>query len=454
VSQATPTVRNPDLRSPRFMSRRGWWLVVLNLFIPGSAQVLAGNRRLGRFGLGATILFWLLLVVGIVLAFAARGALLAIVTFTPALVVLVALAVFYVVLWVVLTLDTLRLVRFVRLVPRARGLVAGVGVLSLVATLAGGGFVVANSIAAIGLLGIFAPGASEPPIDGRYNILLLGGDAGPDRLGLRPDSISVVSIEAATGAATIFGIPRNMEDVPFAADSPRWGPFPTGYDCGTECLVSYLYTYGEEHPDLYPDAAAENSRPGVEAMRDAAEGILGLEIPYYVLIDMQGFAQLIDALGGVEIEVTERVPLGSNTFDDGSPADPIGYIEPGVQHMDGQTALWYARSRYGTTDYERMERQRQVQEAILRQMDPSNVLLKFQGIAQAGSQVVSTDIPQSMLGYFVELAAKTKELPLTKIDFVPPLIEEESSPDFALIQATVDAALVPYTPPPTPSPAG
>ncbi len=449
MSQATSTVRDPDLRSPRFMSRRGWWLVVLNLLIPGSAQVLAGDRRLGRFGLGATLLFWLLLAASIVLALAARGVLLTIVTFTPALVGLTVVAGFYMVLWIVLTLDTLRLVRFVRLAPRARGLVAGVGVLSLVVSLAGGGFVVANSVAAIGLLGIFAPGASEPPVDGRYNILLLGGDAGPDRLGLRPDSISVVSIEAATGAATIFGIPRNMEDVPFAADSPLWGDFPNGYNCGTECLVSYLYTYGEEHPDLYPDAEAQGSRPGIEAMRDAAEGILGLEIPYYVLIDMQGFALLIDTLGGVEIEVTERVPLGSNTFDDGSPADPIGYIEPGLQRMDGQTALWYARSRYGTTDYERMERQRQVQEAILRQMDPSNVLLKFQGIAQAGSQVVSTDVPQSMLAYFVELGAKTKELPLTKVDFVPPLIDDVAQPDFALIQATVDAALVPYTPPPT-----
>jgi LCP family protein required for cell wall assembly len=453
VSPAIPTVRDPDLRSPRFMSRRGWWLVVLNLLIPGSAQVLAGNRRLGRFGLGATLLFWVLLVAGIALALAARAVLLSIVTNTAALIALVVIALFYIVLWTVLTLDTLRLVRFVRLAPRARGFVAGVGVLSLVISLAGGGFVVANSMAAIGLLGIFAPGASEPPIDGRYNILLLGGDAGPDRLGLRPDSISVVSIEAATGAAVIFGIPRNMEDVPFVDGSPLWNEFPNGYDCGTECLVSYLYTYGEEHPDLYPDAAAQGSRPGIEAMRDAAQGILGLEIPYYVLIDMEGFAALIDSLGGVEIDVTERVPLGSNTFDDGSPADPIGYIEPGVQRMDGQTALWYARSRYGTTDYERMERQRQVQEAILRQMEPANVLLKFQGIAQAGSQVVSTDIPQSMLGYFVELADKTKDLPLTKIDFVPPLVEEESAPDFALIQATVDAALVLYTPPPT-EPAG
>jgi hypothetical protein len=144
VSQTTPTVRNPDLRSPRFMSRRGWWLVVLNLFVPGSAQVVAGNRRLGRFGLGTTILFWLLLVAALVLALAARSVLLSIVTNSWALIALTVVAAFYAVLWTVLTLDTLRLVRFVRLAPRARGIVAAVGVLSLVVSLAGGGFVVVN----------------------------------------------------------------------------------------------------------------------------------------------------------------------------------------------------------------------------------------------------------------------------------------------------------------------
>jgi anionic cell wall polymer biosynthesis LytR-Cps2A-Psr (LCP) family protein len=155
---------------------------------------------------------------------------------------------------------------------------------------------------------------------------------------------------------------------------------------------------------------------------------------------------LIDALGGVQIDVPARVPLGING------GDVIGYIEAGPQHMDGATALWYARSRYNTTDYERMGRQRQVQEAILRQMDPANVLLSFQAVAAAGQQVVSTDIPQSMLAYFVELGAKTKDLPLTKVDFVPPLIEEEAEPDFGLIRATVASALVPVTPTPTPGP--
>lgn len=437
-------VRHPDIRQPRLMAHRAWWLVGLNLLIPGSAQVLAGNRRLGRFGLGATIVFWLLAVVAVVLAFAARGFLLSLLTNSIVVGAVVVLAVFYGVLWLVLTLDTLRLVRLVRVPPRARGVVAVVGILSLVLSVGGAGFVAVNSVSALGLLGIFAPGAAEPPVAGRYNILLLGGDAGPDRLGLRPDSITVASIDATTGAAVLFGIPRNMEDVPFSDGSPLWTDFPDGYDCGTECLVSYLYTYGEEHPDLYPDAEGERSSPGIEAMRDAAEGITGLEIPYYVLIDMEGFAQLIDALGGVEIDVPARVPLGING------GEIIGYIEAGPQRMDGATALWYARSRYDTTDYDRMARQRQVQEAILRQMDPATVLVSFQGVAAAGQQVVTTDIPQSMLSYFVELGAKTQDLPLVKVDFVPPLIEEEADPDFDLIRSIVQESLLPVTPTATP----
>lgn len=450
MSAAAATVRNPDTRSPRFMTKRAWWLLGLNLLIPGSAQVLAGNRRLGRFGLGATIVFWVLLAAALVLVLVGRGVLLAALTTPVVLGVLVTLAVGYGVLWVVLTLDTLRLVRLVKVAPGARGLVAGFGALSLVASIAATGYVATTGASAIGLLGgVFDGTVIAAPIEGRYNILLLGGDAGADRLGLRPDSISVVSIQADTGEATIFGVPRNLEYARFSEGSPLYQDFPTGYDCGDECLISYLYPYAEEHPDLYPDAEAQGSTPGVEAMRDAVEGSLGLSIQYFVLIDMQGFAQLIDALGGIDIEVAERLPIGSNTYDDGTPADPIGYIEAGPQHMDGETALWYARSRYGSTDFDRMARQRQVQEAILAQFEPANVLLRFQEVAAAGSQVVSTDIPSSMLAYFVELSGKTRELPVTDIDFVPPLIST-GDPDYDLIHATVDDALVLRTPTPTP----
>jgi polyisoprenyl-teichoic acid--peptidoglycan teichoic acid transferase len=452
---ATSPVRFPDASSREVMTRRGWILVVLNLAIPGSAQLLAGNRKLGRFGVGATFLLWAVALVAVLLWFTARYIVLTIATNGIALIVVQAAVVFYVVLWIVLTLDALRLVRLVRTGPSARGFIAAFAVLALVGVASGAGYAFVVSNSARGLIGeVFSGGQVEEPIDGRYNILLLGGDAGPDRLGLRPDSISVVSIDAETGAATIIGIPRNLQRVTFAEGSPMHTEFPTGYDCGPECLVSYLYTYGEEHPDLYPNAIAEGSEPGIEAMRDAASGVTGLELQYYVLIDMQGFSDLIDALGGVDIDSPGRYPIGGSDGSDEPYAEPNGWIEPGEQHMDGFTALWYARSRHGTSDYDRMQRQRQVQEAILTQMEPANVLTKFEKVASAGSKVVSTDIPSGMLAYFVETAGKTRALPVEKLNLVPQNGVDVIHPDFTAIHAMVDAALAHSVPSPSPSPDG
>ena len=425
------------------MTKRAWWLVVLNILIPGSAQVLAGNRRAGRFALGATLVLWVVVVAGFLVSLVNKTLLLSVFTNSITLWIVVVALVFYGVLWIFTTLDTLRLVRLIKVAPSARGFVAGLSVVALVVTAGGAGFAAANAVSAIGVLDqVFSGGEVTPPIDGRYNILLLGGDAGPDRMGLRPDSISVVSIDAETGEAVIFGIPRNLEQATFVKGSPLYGPFPNGYDCGDDCLVSYLYTYGQEHPDLYPDAADKGTQPGIEATRDAAEGILGLTIQYYVLIDMQGFADLIDALGGVKLTVKEDVPYGANTYDDGTSAPPAGVISAGTYVMPGWKALWYARSRYGTNDYIRMERQRQVQEAVIEQFDPSNIATKFQAVATAGAQVVSTDIPQPMLAFFVQLGQKTRTLPIEHLNFVPPEFDGVH-PDYSYIQSRVQDEVKP-----------
>jgi LCP family protein required for cell wall assembly len=425
------------------MTRRGWWLVMLNILLPGSAQVVAGDRRLGRFGLVATFVLWIGVALALALFFLARELFLTLTTNPIALWVLEVGLGFYAVLWVILTIDTLRLIRLVRTAPKARGFLAGVAVVALAigAGTAAYGVVVVDSARSL-LSDVFGGGSVAEPIDGRYNILLLGGDAGPDRIGIRPDSISVASIDAATGEVTMIGIPRNLQYAPFPSGSPMLGPFPEGYNCGVDCLISYLYTYGEEHPELYPDAKAAGSTPGVEAMRDAVEGTVGLQMQYYVLIEMQGFKNLIDALGGVDIEVKERVGIGANTNPDGSPAEAGGWIEPGQRHMDGETALWYARSRYNTTDYARMERQREVQEAILRQADPQTVLLRFQEIAKASSDLATTDIPQAMLGRFTDLALKSKGQPMERLQLVPPDFAPDA-PDFDRIRAAVAEAVAP-----------
>ena len=447
---ATNSVRYPDTTSRATMTKRAWWLVWLNILVPGSAQLLAGNRKLGRFGVGATFILWGIALIGALLYWLARPTLVTIVTNVYALWIIQAVFAFYAALWIVLTVDAVRQLRLVTTAPGARPLIAGLATIALVIGAGGAGWgVYAAGITRSTVDHVFSGGEIADPIDGRYNILLLGGDAGPDRFGLRPDSISVVSIEAATGKVTMFGIPRNLQHTPFPEGSPMLGPFPDGYDCGNECLISYLYTYGEEHPELYPDAVARGSEPGIEAMRDAAAGVLGMQLQYYVLIDMQGFSDLINALGGVTIESTGRYPLDGEVDGDGQPFNVTAWIEPGVQKMDGFTALWYARIRHGSSDYDRMARQRQVQEAILQQFDPANVLTKFQAVAEAGAQVVKTDIPQGMLGRFIELASKARGLPIDKLELVPPLIHV-IEPDFEYIHELVDEALVTPTPPPAP----
>lgn len=425
------------------MTRRAWWLVALNLLIPGSAQLLAGSRRLGRFGVSATFVSWVLGVVFLGVSLWVPNVLISLATNPIALTVGQVLLAAYALLWIVLTLDTLRMVRLVRAYPGARPFIAGVAVVALAVTAGGAAYgahlagVTRSTIAAV-----FESGDFADPIDGRYNFMLLGGDAGPDRTGLRPDSISVVSVDAETGSTTIIGLPRNMEHATFSADSPMFSLFPDGYDCGDECLLGYLYTEAENNPELYPDAAENGSTPGIEGMRDAVEGVTGLTMQYYVLIDMQGFSQLIDALGGIDIEVPERLAYGPVTSN-----KPYGYFEAGLQHMSGDLALWYARSRFDGNDLQRMERQRQVQQAIITQMEPSNVVTKFEAVAGAGAQVVKTDIPQVMLGYFVEMAGKSQKLPINTLELVPPAVDT-LNPDYEAIHQLVQGSLLSPSAPP------
>jgi LCP family protein required for cell wall assembly len=439
---ALSPIRFPDAGSREAMTRRGWWLVLLNILLPGSVQVLAGNRKLGRVGIVSTFVLWVLVVLALVVYFLKRELLINVATNAIALSVLQLLFVAYAVLWVVLTIDTLRIARIARARPGARPLMAGLSVLVLVGLVAGAGYgaMVSGSARSL-VIDVFSGGQMADPVDGKYNLLLLGGDAGSSRVGLRPDSISVVSIDAETGAATIVGIPRNLQKVPFPESSPLHETFPNGYNCGVDCLVDYLYTYGEEHPELYPDAVANGSEPGVEAMRDAASGVTGLTIQYYVLIDMGGFKDLINALGGIDITVKERLPIGGQSDGNGGLVGVTGWIEEGKQHMNGRTALWYARSRESTSDYDRMSRQREVQEAILKQFSPSTVLTKFQAVANAGTRIVKTDIPQGMLGGFVNLADKTRQHDIARLELVPSNGVDVVYPDFEDIHARVQDTL-------------
>lgn len=465
-------LRNPDLESPPLMSKRARWLVVLGFVLPGSAQLLSGNRKLGRFGLIATIVLiagGLIAVLGLLLV---RVPTLTFFTNSWVLLLLQWLLFGYAVLWLVLGFDTLRLTRLVRV---QRGWKVPVAVLSVLLTVvpavgaAWAGSAVAAGRGALGSL--FASAPAVEPIDGRYNILLLGTDAGEDREGMRPDSISLVSIDAETGQSVIIGLPRELTQMPFPEESPMVGPHPNGFCVGPNafgefggCLTGYLNgvfaeleqadvivesdglpeEFKEIYAGFYPDAISKGSSPGIEATKDAVQGATGLDPQFYVLVNMDAFESLINALGGITVNVTEEIPIGGDQYGN----NVEGWILPGKQGMDGYTAQWYARSRYGSSDgdYARMARQREIQAAILAQMNPENVLLRFQDIAAAGTELVETDIPESMLGRFVDLATKARAHTPVNVELVPPAVDPEY-PDYGVIRQLVADGVTAASPP-------
>ncbi len=417
------------------MHRRAWWLLLLTVLVPGSAQLVAGNKKLARVGISATIGFWIFVLLLVVIGLINRSWVIWLVTLPVLIWVLSAALIGYSILFAILTLDTLRLMRLGRLYSRERWITFGAVVLagifgtsaiSYAGNLAG---VQANFIGSI-----FNQGGFTSPVDGRYNILLLGADAGADRFGIRPDSISVISIDAATGQTVNIGIPRNMQHVGFSSGSPMNKIYPNGWNCGIDCLINAIYKDVEDnHADAYPEAAKKGSTPGTEATRDAVEYVTGLQIQSYVLVDMASFTQLIDALGGITINVKERLPIGGQRDD---LSDVKGWIEAGKQHMDGYTALWYARSRHSTSDYDRMRRQHEVEQAVLGQIEPATVLTRFQQIASAGQKLVRTDIPSPMLAQYVELAGKARAIGIQELSLVPPKIDV-IHPNFSAIHEMV-----------------
>lgn len=438
-------LRYPDVTSPDFMTRRAWWLIGANFLIPGAGSVLAGNRRFGRFMLAFWLWNLLLVIAVVVMWFVARGALFFVLSTAAGLTALVSYLLVVAVLWGLANLDTLRLTRLIRVDAFARGLVAMVSIVLLAVPFVGVAY--ANVAADQGkrtIQTLFGgPNAGiKTPTDGRINIMLLGADTGPDRDGTRPDSISVMSFDVASGRLTTIGVPRNLERFPFH-DGPMKELYPDSYhDCDVSaCYLNSVYTEVDlKHHDIYADAEKHGSNRAIEAMKNAVQGITGLPIHYYAMVDMQGFANLVDVLGGVDIDVKERVGLGIN--DDGSKdwEPPSVWIEPGMQHMNGEIALWYARSRYQSTDFARMARQKQLQEALLAKLTPSQVMGRLDPVVDAIHKIVHTDIPEGEAGFIADLALKSRGGNAVRVDLVPPTFDIEH-PDIPAMQRAVKDAL-------------
>ncbi len=429
-AQPRPHARFGDRAASQVRFRRALTLLLMTLVLPGSAQLVAGNKRVGRIALRSVLgLLLAALILGLV-GSVWHGLIYFLATNALALGVLRLLLCAVAVGWAVLFLDAWRLGQPLELLQKQR--LAMVGLNGLLCFSVAGGLLFASHVVAVQrgfISGMFGDGVATAATQGRYNVLLLGGDSGADRWGLRPDSIQVASIDQETGKAILFGLPRNMTDFTFPEGSVMAEQFPDGYDC-PECELNSLSTWAQDNATLFKG----RGNPGIAATIEGVEGITGLSINYYAMVNLQGFRSLVQAVGGLELNVRDRIPIGGV----GGPV--TGYIEPGVQRLNGFETLWFARSRESADDYSRMARQKCVMNAMLQQLSPSTVITKFEAIAKASEQLITTDLPASELGTFAELAMKTRAQAVSSVSFVPPAINT-SDPDIDKIHRMVDRAI-------------
>lgn len=255
--------------------------------------------------------------------------------------------------------------------------------------------------------------------DGRLDVLLIGGDAGPDRWGLRTDTLILVSVDVATGRSALFGIPRNLVNVPLPAESAD------AFEC--RCfprLLNALYMYAVGHPGSFP--GGENR--GFRAVAGAIEELTGVDLDGVAIIDINGFVRLIDALGGLTITVPEPVFDARYPRPDGTGLVEIS-IPAGGQHMDGFTALAYARSRHQDSDYGRMARQQLVLLAVQRQLEPCAILADLPGVLDSVQGTVVTTFTPDDLPDLLRLAARVSAEHVERFAFTPPAYPEHLGAD-------------------------
>ena len=302
-----------------------------------------------------------------------------------------------------------------------------------------------------------------PVLPARMNVLLLGSDAGPDRTGARTDTMIVASIDTRTAATTLFALPRNIQHAPFPPDSPAADRFPDGFHnsrapASGDYLLNNVAEYGRAHPALAPSGPTTDR--GLNLLMSSITTMLGLPMTHYVAVDMAGLATLIDALGGVTVDVgPDPLPIGGVTYS-GRHITPDGYVPAGVQHLDGDQALWFARSRRNSDDYDRMGRQRCLIGALVAQKSPADVVAHFQQVTAAAAASISTNIPQSLLPALLALAEEHRPV-LRSVAFDPDLPDpvadrgrfDPADPDVAFMRRVVRAALAPpVVPAPRPAP--
>jgi polyisoprenyl-teichoic acid--peptidoglycan teichoic acid transferase len=250
-----------------------------------------------------------------------------------------------------------------------------------------------------------------PLADGRLDVLLVGGDAGPGRWSLRTDTLMVLSVDVKSGEAALFSIPRNMVNVPLPAESRK------AYPCGCfPQLINALYVVASNRRNAFP---GNDEVRGLRAVQMTIGELVGRKLDGMVVVKLQGFIRLIDAIGGLDINVPEAVHDKNYPLVPGHGRIEI-FIPKGKQHMNGRKALMYARSRHMDSDYGRMERQQIVITALGRQLLREPLIVRLPELLEIAKDNLWTNLKTGDLPDLARLAEDVDIRGMEKVRFVPP----------------------------------
>ncbi len=263
-------------------------------------------------------------------------------------------------------------------------------------------------------VGSQVPDVSIPPWDGkqRLNILLIGADEQGG--GHNTDTLITVSIDPVTKQVAMFSIPRDTVDLPVPAGPARsvWGSAYGG-------KINSFFVQNRGRSDLWRG----NSRTrGYNALKAIIGELYGIDIKYFVEVNFNGFKKVVNAVGGVTINV--QVPVSDDEFPGSTGRTQRLYIPSGIQHMDGEQALRYARSRNGSTDFDRGARQQRVLLSLREQADPQILLPRLPELIDALKSAVRTDVPLDQLDELLGLASSVDTTNIRSIVFGPPYSQD------------------------------
>jgi len=278
------------------------------------------------------------------------------------------------------------------------------------------------------------PEPSDQPdvaVGERVNVLLVGLDSAPGRTTELTDTMLVVSLDPVGGRSAMVSIPRDLYGV----------PLPDGRVYNAK--LNSLLAFANARPSQFPLG-------GVGTLKAAVGNLLGVPIHYFASINLIGFMQAINAVGGVDVTVTRAI--NDPTYMDLQERQVGFYLQPGRYHMEGELALAFVRSRkgIGDSDFTRADRQQQLLEALRAKLTAANLLLALPGLLDAVKNAVATDVPSERIPELAQAVQDADMSQLRRIVLQPPeyMTAEPSSsagyilhPNLAAIRAIVNELL-------------